>query len=97
MKKTSNKNCGECIGNLMPFKASNLHGEWIGDNFVVFSYEWYPLFVYDNTEKKAYLNEKRYSPSTSRQALHIRRSLGWMTYEMTETMFKQFERTYKNK
>ncbi len=94
MKRTSNKNCAEFIGNLIPFKGSNLHSEWIDNFYVVFSYAWYPLFVYDNTEKKAYLNEKRYSASTSRQALHIGHKLIWMSYEMSEELFNKFKRKF---
>lgn len=55
---------------LMPFKGSNLKGEWMNDKFgvplyVVTSYGWYPVFI--NKKGIWYEVTGRYSSSTSKQ------------------------------
>ena len=95
MKKTSNRKCSELVGDLIEFKASNLHSEWVGHHYVVFSYGWFPLFIYDDRAKKAYFNEKKYSPSTSRQAMYVQRDLDWKRNKMNDEMFDTFKKTFR--
>jgi len=55
---------------LMPFKGSNLIGQWSKDYkgkpfYEVVSYDWYPVYIFK--DDKWYEVTKRYSSSTSRQ------------------------------
>jgi hypothetical protein len=73
-KKITNKQAGEYTQVKAPFKGSNLKGNWEKDRdgeemYVVYSYNWYPIYIY----KKGIWYEiiDTYSSSTSK---HIRYS-----------------------
>jgi hypothetical protein len=69
--KTANNRAREQVVNKIPFKGSNTSGNYVTNgNFVVWSYDWYPLFVFDGS--KWYENEQRYSVSTSKQTSQLR-------------------------
>lgn len=66
--KTTNQKCRQHIERMEAFEASNLRGYWLRDQFyVVESYRWYPLFVYDARAGKWLANGSKYSVSTSKQ------------------------------
>jgi hypothetical protein len=73
--KTSNKDAWEYSAAKMPFKGSNLEGEWDVNYFgnwyyVVKSYGWYPIFLY--IDKQWYQVDDNYSNSTSKHLSHSR-------------------------
>lgn len=63
--KTSNRDSARYVTQCLNFKANNLHGEWSGNVYAVYSYGWYPVFVY--SAGQWFENENRYSPSTAKQ------------------------------
>ena len=65
--RTTNQECREFVQERKPFKASNLDGRQVGKLYVVYSYAWYPLFVYDTISCVWYENTTKYSVSTTRQ------------------------------
>lgn len=74
-RTTSNTNASSFVRNKMPFKGSNLAGEWEKDRFgepqyVVKSYGWYPILIFK--EEKWFEVTDRYSSSTSKQISNIR-------------------------
>ena len=54
----------------IPFKGSNTHGEYRNGSYVVFSYDWYPIFVYKDGQW--FENEEGYSMSTKKQMSQLR-------------------------
>lgn len=69
--RTANIRAREFVELLIPFKASNTSGGYAANgNYVVWSYDWYPIFIYDG--KKWYENSDRYSMSTSKQMSQLR-------------------------
>lgn len=54
----------------MPFQANNLHAERVGGKYVVYSYGWYPVFIYAGGQW--FENEARYSVSTAKQMTQCR-------------------------
>lgn len=67
---TPNKTARKFVESLLPFKGSNLSGvieEQGTKKYVVYSYKWYPLFIYEFETMRWYENHDRYSVSTSRQ------------------------------
>lgn len=95
MKKVSNKNCCDYVRCKQNFQGSNLNGLWIGDNYVVMSYGWYPLFIYSKTDNVWYENKDKYSVSTSKQRTQshpgcvLTHKLG--LEQMKEIMYKKSE------
>ena len=65
--RTTNTKARQFVQKLEPFKASNLSGIIEGKFYVVYSYKWYPLFIYSYVEEKWFQNSDRYSVSTSKQ------------------------------
>lgn len=65
--RTTNTKCRKFVEQRIPFQASNLNGCFIGQYYVVYSYKWWPLFVYHKSTNRWYRNEERYSVSTSKQ------------------------------
>ena len=50
-QRTSNQRAGDLVAELKPFKGSNLKAQWEQDNkgdwaYVVYSWDWYPVFMY---------------------------------------------------
>jgi len=65
--KTTNARSREFVQQLKEFKANNLSARKEGSVYVVYSYGWYPLFVYHFESNKWFQNADRYSVSTSKQ------------------------------
>ena len=65
--RIANRNSRDFVMNLKPFKGSNLHAENKGSFYVVYSYEWFPLWIYCKDNKVWFENKDRYSVSTSKQ------------------------------
>ena len=58
----------------MPFKGSNVEGQWDVNNknewyYVITSYEWYPIFLFINNQW--YRTLETYSNSTAKQMNHV--------------------------
>lgn len=69
--RTSNKEARYYVESLIPFKASNTSGSYQRNgNYVVWSYDWYPIFVYDGDNW--YENSSKYSVTTSKQTSQLR-------------------------
>ena len=68
--RTSNTRARDVVTNKIPFKGSNTHGEYRNGSYVVFSYDWYPIFVYKDGQW--FENEQKYSVSTSKQTSQLR-------------------------
>lgn len=65
--KTTNTKSRAFVQEKQPFKASNLKGVTLTTAYVVYSYDWYPLFAFSFITRKWYENKDRYSVSTSKQ------------------------------
>ena len=71
----------------MPFKASNLHAEWINGMYVIYSYGWYPILAYKPTLQIWYINEEGYSRSTARQISQCKKgAYGWQHANVSAKM-----------
>jgi hypothetical protein len=70
--RTSNTEGRQLVSNRIPFKGSNTHAEYLksGNVYVVYSYNWYPIFVYKNGQW--FENENRYSMATAKQMSQLR-------------------------
>jgi hypothetical protein len=67
MLKVANAQCRDLVSRRLPFKGSNLWGDWEGDIYVVYSYgTHFPLWVYDPSVHQWFGNADRYSVSTSK-------------------------------
>lgn len=60
-----NRNCREFVQQRREFTGHNLQGVDKGTCYVVYSYNWYPLFVF--ARGVWYENSQRFSVSTSKQ------------------------------
>ena len=68
--RTANIRARDLVTSKIPFKGSNTHGEYRNGSYVVFSYDWYPIFVYKDGQW--FENENRYSVSTGKQMSQLR-------------------------
>lgn len=68
--KTANIRARDLVVNRIPFKGSNTHAEYKNGAYVVFSYDWYPVFVYKDGQW--FENEEGYSMSTKKQMSQMR-------------------------
>ena len=68
--RTSNRAARDVVTNKIPFKGNNTHGEYRNGSYVVFSYDWYPIFVFKDGQW--FENEQKYSVSTSKQTSQLR-------------------------
>ena len=68
--RTSNTRARDVVTNKIPFQGSNTHGEYRNGSYVVFSYGWYPLFVFKDGQW--FENEEGYSMSTKKQMSQLR-------------------------
>lgn len=85
---------------LMPFKGSNLIGQWSKDYkgkpfYEVVSYDWYPVYIFK--DDKWYEVTRRYSSSTSRQMsnanpVHWSNELEDVVYLLTEKEMDMLKR-----
>jgi hypothetical protein len=69
-QRTSNQRAGDLVAELKPFKGSNLKAQWEQDNkgdwaYVVYSWDWYPVFMYKY--RRWFEVDNKYSASTSKQ------------------------------
>ena len=87
MLKVANAKCRDAVSRRLPFKGSNLWGEWVDGVYVVFSYgKHFPLWVYDAETEQWFGNADRYSVSTSKhrtQSQPLQATIKWFD---TETM-----------
>lgn len=67
---TSNSTGRDLVTAKIPFKGSNTHSEYKNGTYVVYSYDWYPIFV--NKDGQWFENENKYSISTAKQMSHLR-------------------------
>lgn len=65
--KTTNAKCREFVQSKQEFQANNLKGEWKGGIYIIYSYGWFPLFIYNLVQDCWLENSERYSVSTSKQ------------------------------
>lgn len=80
--RTTNKQASQYVNELRAFKANNLEGRDQAMAFqafgmkprfyVVYSYGWYPIFVFDRVSRHWYENSDKYSSSTSRHVSQSR-------------------------
>lgn len=70
--RTTNKKAASCVESFTDFKASNLSGVNTDKFYIVYSYGWYPLFVFCKESKQWFENMDKYSVSTSRQTSQSR-------------------------
>lgn len=68
--RTSNQRAGDLVAELKPFKGNNLRANWEKDNkgdwgYVVYSWDWYPVFMYKY--RRWFQVDDNYSSSTSKQ------------------------------
>jgi len=69
--RTSNTKARDVVTNKIPFKGSNTHSKYYDNgSYVVFSYDWYPIFV--NKDDQWFENEDGYSMSTKKQMSQLR-------------------------
>jgi hypothetical protein len=65
--RTTNAKSRQFVQDKIAFKANNLKGVSLPSVYVVYSYDWYPLFAFSYITRKWYENKDRYSVSTSKQ------------------------------
>lgn len=70
--RTTNKKAASCVESFTDFKASNLSGVNTDKFYIVYSYGWYPLFVFCKESKQWFENMDKYSMSTTRQTSQSR-------------------------
>jgi len=73
-RKVTNNTAYEYATAKMPFKGSNVEGQWDVNNknewyYVITSYEWYPIFLFINNQW--YRTLETYSNSTAKQMNHV--------------------------
>ena len=68
--RTANVRSRDLVINRIPFKGNNTHAEYRNGAYVVFSYGWYPVFVYKDGQW--FENEEGYSMSTKKQMSQMR-------------------------
>ena len=82
--RIANSRAKEIVTARVPFAGSNTHGEYRNGSYVVFSYDWYPIFVYKDGQW--FENEDGYSMSTKKQMSQLRPfSLGRGGVEIIKT------------
>ena len=84
--KTSNRNSYQFAHKKLNFQASNLHGINEGKYYIVYSYNWYPLFLYQYDNDTWYENITKYSQTTSKQTTQVRPS--FITKKLTYNEIK---------
>jgi hypothetical protein len=68
--RSTNYKANELVVNKIPFKGNNTSAEYVNKSYVVYSYDWYPIFVYKDGQW--FENENRYSVSTAKQMSRLR-------------------------
>ena len=72
--RIANRDSAQYAHKLLNFQGSNLHGVSESKYYIVYSYNWYPLFLYEYDTGVWYENETKYSVSTSKQTTQVRPS-----------------------
>lgn len=67
---TSNKTGRDLVMAKVPFKGNNTHSQYENKSYVVYSYNWYPIFVFKDGQW--FENDSRYSISTAKQMSQLR-------------------------
>ena len=88
----SNKESSIATYTKTEFQGSNLSGKWIDKCYVVFSYDWYPIYVYKNS--KWYGNDTSYSITTAKQ---MTQSMPISKEKITYLTTNELENLYKIK
>ena len=95
MLKVANAKCRDAVSRRLPFKGSNLWGEWLCLVYAVYSYgKHFPLWIYDPVVDQWFGNADRYSVSTSKhrtQSQPLQVPIKWVD---TETM-QRLQEGYK--
>ena len=72
MKRTSNKDAGLYVSRKQEFKGSNTFGELNNNGYAVYSYgHHFPIYFYSNDMKQWFMNNEKYSVSTSKQQTQL--------------------------
>ena len=87
----SNADAESSVAERQPFLGSNLDGKKIGNAYVVFSYGYYPIFVYYNGQW--YENADKYSSSTAKQMGQVRPTMDTIK-KSTEDLTAMYEGRY---
>jgi hypothetical protein len=64
--KIANKNARDYVLKKVNFEGSNLRGQWEGSLYIVYSYGWYAIIIWDSVAQEWLINKNKYSRSTSR-------------------------------
>ena len=88
--RTPNNRARDLVTNKIPFKGSNTHGEYRNGSYVVFSYNWYPIFVFKDGQW--FENEQKYSVSTSKQTSQLRPFVSDIIYASTDKLWEIINR-----
>ena len=83
--RTPNIRARDVVTNKIPFQGSNTHGEYRNGSYVVFSYDWYPIFVFKDGQW--FENAQKYSVSTSKQTSQLRPFGGDIIYASTDKLW----------
>ena len=83
--RTANKDARRLVEARQPFTGSNLFAEWSGEVYAVYSYGYHwPLIVHKGGEW--FINEDKYSQSTSCHLTHCRPRLTAQTVDKAEAL-----------
>jgi len=69
--RIANRNAQEQVKSLTPFEGSNLNATLTSRFYVVYSYGYYPIYIYDLENKVWFECIDKYSPTTAK---HITQS-----------------------
>jgi hypothetical protein len=72
MNKITNKQARTFVCECKPFLANNLSAIQVKDLYIVYSYGYWPLYVWDSKTCVWYENEERYSVTTSKHRTQAR-------------------------
>ena len=87
MLKVANAKCRDLVSRRLPFKGSNLWGEWENDLYTVYSYGiHFPLWVYDPLVDQWFGNADNYSITTSKHRTQSQPMNVTVKWYDTETM-----------
>lgn len=86
MIKTSNRKASTYVANLKEFTGSNTFGVWENpDCYVVYSYgKHFPMYLYNKTLQEWFINEDKYSVSTSKQTTQLHPNVSCTVSTTTE-------------
>jgi hypothetical protein len=73
-KRIANNKCAEYIATLKEFQGSNLRGEIVAGRYEIYSY-WTKMAEIDINAGAYWINENKYSQTTSRQMTYVRKGI----------------------